>query len=113
MLNWMKRRRTIAASQRDTDTETKQAQGRAKLGKYLLLYDYLDARYASKIVLTFAEIEDLLGFALPAQARLQQEWWTKTGIDAAGYNHSDCWTLAKRTATPNLMAQIVLFERPA
>lgn len=78
-----------------------------------MLYNYLDTRYANKIVLTFAEIEDLLGFALPAQARLQQEWWTKAGIDIAGYNHSDCWTLARRTATPNLMAQIVLFERPS
>ena len=113
MLNWMKKRGMIAASQREADAETKKAQGRAMLGKYLLLYNYLDARYANKIVLTFAEIEDLLGFTLPAQARLQQEWWTKAGIDIAGYNHSDCWTLARRTATPNLMAQIVLFERPS
>ena len=113
MLNWMKKRRLIATSQREADAETKQARGRAMQGKYLLLYNYLDARHANKIVLTFAEIEDLLGFTLPAQARLQQEWWTKTGIDIGGYNYSDCWTLARRTATPNLVAQIVLFERPS
>ena len=82
-------------------------------GKYLLLFNYLDARYANKVVLTFAEIEDLLGFALPARARLHQEWWTKTEIDVAGYTHSDCWTLASRTATPNLLAQTVVFERPS
>ncbi len=45
-------------------------------GQYLLLYRYLANRYANTVVLTFAEIEDLLGFALPDQARLHQEWWT-------------------------------------
>ena len=113
MLNWMKKHGTSAASRREADAATNKAQGRATLGKYLVLHNYLDTRYASKIVLTFAEIEDLLGFTLPAQARLQQEWWTTPGIDTAGHNHSDCWTLARRTATPNLMAQIVLFERPS
>ena len=33
-------------------------------------------RYANTVVLTFAEIEDLLGFTLPDPARLHSEWWT-------------------------------------
>jgi hypothetical protein len=75
-----------------------------------LLYKYLENRYANTVVLTFAEIEDLLGFALPEQARLQPEWWTiRTNVDGAHY--SDCWVLASRTATPNMPAQIVVFER--
>ena len=45
-------------------------------GPYLLLYTYLDTRFADTVVLTFAQIEDVLGFALPAQARLQAAWWT-------------------------------------
>ena len=85
--------------------------GRAMSGKYLLLYNYLENRYANTVVLTFAEIEDLLGFALPDQARLHQEWWTDAETDAAGPHHSDSWILASRTAVPNLMAQIVVFER--
>ena len=48
-------------------------------GKYLLLYKYLENRYANTVVLTFAQIEDLLGFPLPDQARCQREWWTDAG----------------------------------
>ena len=36
---------------------------------------YLRDRAASRVVLTFAEIEDLLGFLLPDHARLQLAWW--------------------------------------
>ena len=49
---------------------------RAMTGKYVLLYEYLEHRHADTVVLTFAEIEDLLGFALPDQARGHREWWT-------------------------------------
>ena len=80
-------------------------------GKYLSLYKYLENRYANRVVLTFADIEDLLGFALPDQARLQQEWWTNTAASVSGSDYSDSWILASRTATPNLLAQTVAFER--
>jgi hypothetical protein len=77
---------------------------------YLPLHKYLDARYAIAVVLTFAEIEDLIGFALPDLARRQREWWapTEAGGPAA---QSRSWVEASRTATPNLLAQTVLFER--
>ena len=45
-------------------------------GKYRLLFRYLEERYAQTVVLTFGEIEDLLGFSLPDQARLSEGWWT-------------------------------------
>ena len=38
--------------------------------KYKALYEYLDNRYANTVVLTFAQIEDLLGFTLPDPARV-------------------------------------------
>ena len=82
-------------------------------GRYLLLYKYLNERYANTVVLTFAEIEDLLGFPLPEQARLHQEWWTDAAVNPAGRDHSDSWTLASRTATPNMSAQSVAFDRAA
>ena len=82
-------------------------------GQYLLLYKYLENRYANTVVLTFAQIEDLLGFTLPDQARLRDEWWTDRATGAAGSHHSDSWILASRTATPNLMARTVVFERGA
>jgi hypothetical protein len=84
---------------------------RADTGEYRLLHKYLRDRYANRVVLTFLEIEDLLGFSLPAPARLQPEWWSVTGPAAHQSAQSDAWTLASRTATVNLSAQSVVFER--
>jgi hypothetical protein len=107
MLNWMKRRGPITYRLRDTDPEAQPAM----FGKYLLLYKYLQDRYADTVVLTFGQIESLLGFALPDQARLNQEWWTNAAATAAGSNHADSWILARRVATPNLLAETVAFAR--
>ena len=79
-------------------------------GKYQLLYNYLENRYANTVVLTFAQIEDLLGFMLPEQARLQPEWWTDAD-KTPGPHYSDSWILASRTAKPNMQARTVEFER--
>jgi hypothetical protein len=79
--------------------------------KYLPLHKYLFERYANTVVLTFAQIEDLLGSALPDLARLQQEWWANLGADRTPSEQARTWTEASRTATPNLVAQIVVFER--
>jgi len=111
MLEWMKRRGSTASYQREAHAETAKPRGRIMLGKYLLLYTYLENRYADTVVLTFSEIEDLLGFALPEQARLHQEWWTDTETSAAGPSYSDSWILASRTAAPNMLAGTVAFER--
>jgi len=84
---------------------------RAMSGDYLLLYKYLEERYANAVVLTFAEIEDVLGFALPHQARVQQAWWANAQAAGSAPSYSDAWTLASRTAVVNLPARTVLFER--
>jgi hypothetical protein len=77
--------------------------------EYLALYTYLEHRYASTVVLTFEQIEALLGFALPEAAHMERDWWTPAAL-RMGW-HSDAWTMAKRTATPNLSARTVAFER--
>ena len=60
------------------------------------------------VVLTFAQIEDLLGFELPELARRGREWWTTTDTSSM---QCRAWTNAHRTAVPNLTAQTVTFER--
>ncbi len=85
-------------------------------GRYGLLYTFLESRYADMVVLTFGQIEDILGFALPASSRTQPEWWTATDAPAgssgtAETGQSDAWRLAGRTAQPNLGARTVTFER--
>ena len=80
-------------------------------GKYKSLYQYLENRYANTVILTFAQIEDLLGFTLPDSARVHQEWSANEDPNTTRHPHSRSWTLASRTATPNLQAQTVVFER--
>ena len=77
--------------------------------RYMALYTYLEHRYASNVVLTFEQMEALLGFSLPAAASTERDWWTSPvgEID----RHSEAWTVARRTATPNLLARTVAFER--
>ena len=76
---------------------------------YLSLYTYLEHRYASIVVLTFEQMEALLGFALPAPACTERDWWTGAAVDPN--RHSEAWMGARRTATPNLSARTVTFER--
>jgi hypothetical protein len=109
MLNWMKRRGPTTYLPRERDVDL----GPVVSGKYALLYDYLQNRYADTVVLTFGQIESLIGFSLPDQARLNRQWWTDAAPPASGAHYADSWTLARRVATPNLLAQTVAFERAA
>jgi hypothetical protein len=74
--------------------------------EYRALYTYLEHRYAS--VVTFEQIEALLGFALSMPARTEREWWATT---VETQRHSVAWSEAGRTAAPSLAAGIVTFER--
>jgi hypothetical protein len=76
---------------------------------YLPLYAYLDRRYAATVVLTFEQIEALLGFTPPSPAFADAEWWTRS--QGTTDRHSEAWTAAHRTAAPQLSARIVAFER--
>jgi hypothetical protein len=58
--------------------------GSLSVGKSAPLHKYLDGRYADAVVLTFAEIEDLAGFALPDLARLNNDWWAAPPETAGG-----------------------------
>ena len=93
------------------DTDAAERRRSAMAGKYVLLYKYLNGRYANVVVLTFAEIEDLLGFSLPGQARLSEDWWTLPDPNAPRPRFCDSWILANRTARPNLLALTVVFTR--
>ena len=114
MWNWIKRRELIARSDAPSaERRMGTAPGRVKVhSKYAPLHEYLANRFADSVVLTFGQLEDLLGSALPDSARVQYEWWTSTDRDSKS-SCSDAWILAGRTATPNLLARTVAFERRA
>jgi hypothetical protein len=79
-------------------------------GKYQPLHKYLKGRFATAVVLKMSEIEDLLGFSLPAVARADREWWTVADPHTSEGDYSRAWTRASRTAEPNLTAGTVVFE---
>jgi hypothetical protein len=78
--------------------------------EYLPLHKYLDGRYADTVVLTFAEVEDLIGIPLPDAARTDQNWWDNGDATSAS-PQSQSWTRANRTAKANMSAKIVVFDR--
>ena len=89
--------------------EPQQPSRRRMSGEYLALYTYLENRYATTVVLTFQQIEALLGFPLPSVAQSDPSWWT--AANTADLRYQDAWKLADRTAAPNLPARTVVFVR--
>lgn len=73
---------------------------------YRPLYDYLSARHADRVTLTFAEVESLIDAGLPSEARLDAAWWTAADAVAA-----DACAAADRCVTVNLKSQVVTYDR--
>lgn len=80
--------------------------------KYAALKRCLEGRPSnSEARMTFAAIEDLLGFPLPASARKHQAWWSNT---RHGHSHAAAWLDAGwRTSDLDLVGQAVTFRREA
>jgi hypothetical protein len=111
MWKWLTNRGSLVLQRVADDQAVVDRRAEVVTGKYRVLYEYLEHRYANVTVLTFAQIEDLLGFGLPQRARTYPAWWTLGVTDVEGAPHADAWTLAGRTATPNLQSRTVTFER--
>jgi len=102
-------RRAPPASERPTAVFVVERSTPRVPAEYVSLYTYLEHRYASIVVLTFEQMEALLGFALPPSASTERDWWTGAAVQAD--RHSAAWMGAGRTAIPNLSARTVTFER--
>ena len=76
------------------------------------LYEHLQKRYADTVVLTFAQIEDVLGSPLPLTSA-QREWWATAPAGQPSSPQSAAWRHAGRSAVPNLTARTVKFDRLA
>jgi hypothetical protein len=98
MFDWLKKSGPGRSVESEARREPPRA-GRPAGGRYEAVCRYVENRYADTVVLTFAEVEDLLGFTLPDMARVQLDWWASS------------LAVASRTVTPNLAAEIVSFER--
>ena len=80
-------------------------------GKYQRLYTYLRGRQVDEWRTSFGEIEAVIGFDLPASARLHRPWWgnQKRGN---GHSHALAWSIAGwETAEVDMDAETLLFRR--
>lgn len=77
--------------------------------EYQTLFVYLDHQHASTVVLSFFEMESLMGRPLPLIARHDDGWWTAAATRSS--RQADAWMEAGRTAKPNFTSRTVVFER--
>ena len=83
----------------------------ANRGKYQRLYMHLCSLTAREWRTTFSDIESVIGFELPASARLHRPWWSN---QEGGNGHSQAlaWTAAGwETAEVDMDAETLLLRR--
>ena len=83
----------------------------ATRGKYQRLYTHLCSLTTREWRTSFSEIESIIGFELPASARLHRPWWSnQTGGN--GHSQALAWSAAGwETAEVDLNAETLLLRR--
>jgi len=75
---------------------------------YEPLTRFLEGRSVSEIMLTFREVEGIIGRNLPASARKHQAWWANT----SSHSHAEAWLrLDWKTLKVDLAGERVRFAR--
>ena len=83
----------------------------AARGKYRNLYAHLCSLAGQEWHASFRDIETVLGFELPASARLHRPWWGNQS-NGNGHSQSLAWTLAGwETAHVDMDAETLLLRR--
>ena len=76
--------------------------------KYRPLAEFLYGKWEKRVVLTYGEIEDLLGFALPPSAdKFPQSYWANTKT----HSYATSWLCVGYKARVDGNARTVVFER--
>jgi hypothetical protein len=82
------------------------------MGKYEPLSTHLQAAGSSEWPTTFAQVEQVLGFALPPSARKHREWWSNQA--GAGHSQARGWQDAGwQVWKVDLEREQVIFRRRA
>ena len=80
-------------------------------GKYQRLYTYLCGLQSQEWRTSFGEIESIIGFELPASARLHRPWWANQS-SGAGHSHALAWSIAGwETAEVDMDSETLLLRR--
>ena len=83
----------------------------ASRGKYQGLYGHLCGLETQGWRTSFREIESIIGFELPASARLHRPWWANQS-KGNGHSHALAWSAAGwETADVDMDAETLLLRR--
>ena len=83
----------------------------ASRGKYRRLYAHLCSLAAQEWRTSFGDVESVLGFELPASARLHRPWWANQKL-GNGHSQALAWSVAGwETADVDMDAETLLFRR--
>ena len=92
----------------DRDTRFREMVSR---GKYRRLYEHLCGLRTGEWRTSFGEIESIIGFELPASARLHRPWWANQS-GSNGHSQALAWGIAGwETAKVDMDAETLLFRR--
>ena len=91
--------------------QTDRYRAMALRGKYQGLYSYLTSLQVSEWRTSFNEVESVIGFELPASARLHRPWWGNQR-GGNGHSHALAWSVAGwETAEVDMDAETLVFRR--
>ena len=80
-------------------------------GKYRKLYTHLCGLPFHEWRTSFGEVESILGFELPASARLHRPWWANQG-GGGGHSQAVAWGIAGwETTEVDLNGETLMFRR--
>ena len=99
----------MGRSEMTTDRNRK-CQEMASRGKYNRLYRHLCNLPSREWRTTFREIESIMGFELPASARLHRPWWANQR-GSSGHSQALAWSVAGwETAEVDMDAETLLLR---
>lgn len=79
------------------------------MSKYVPLNEHLYSMAAESVLLTFSQIEEILGTPLPQSARKHAAWWAN---NPTGHSHCRAWFDAGwRSSNVDLVSETVEFVR--
>lgn len=81
------------------------------MAKYDPLERHLAMQKGDKLILSFRDIEAILGARLPLSAHRYGPWWANEPPDKTRHTQSRAWRLAGWAAFPNLEIEKVTFVR--
>jgi hypothetical protein len=76
--------------------------------KYDPLQRFLSADPVLPLTLSFAQVEQIVGFQLPDSARMHPAWWANE--KSPTHSHAMSWLLAGVKAAPNMRERRVTFS---